>query len=149
MLTYTGIFLASLVTALLARYFVKALTNKSGMLRAYQNQIAITDHSTKYEKAMVGINTCNGVPVPSLQQSRIVAMNLSKTAPAKPGFVRNPEASWLVQEKILASMGRSYKVRRRVEPVPLTLEKASQPFRREVAPWAQNNKMATRPWKVS
>ena len=78
----------------------------------------------------------------------MVAMNLDKKSPAEPVVCRNRDASWLIREKKLLSMDRSYKVKRRVEPQALTLEMASKPFRKEVASWAHNDKLAVRPWKA-
>ena len=148
MLIYTGIFLASLMAALLVRNFYKTVAAKSRLVHFSKKPNAITDSSTRYQKARAGFKTCNGIPVPTVQQSHKVALNLSKTSPAKPNVCRNRDTSWLIHEKKLATMGRSYKVRRRVEPEPLTLEMASKPYRREVASWAQNNKIAIRPWEA-
>ena len=148
MLIYTGIFIASLMAALLVRNFYKAIAAKSRLVHVSKKPITRTDISTRYEEARAGFKTCNRIPVPTVQQSHKVALNLSKTSPAKPNVCRNRDTSWLIHEKKLATMGRSYKVRRRVEPEPLTLEMASKPYRREVASWAQNNKIAIRPWEA-
>ena len=148
MLTYAGILLASLVAALLVRHLYTAVVAKSRSAHLSTRRVIVTDSSTRYKKARAGYKTCNGVTVPSIQQSRMIAMNLDKSSPAKPVVCRNPDTSWRVREKKLLSMDRSYKVRRRVEPQPLTLEMASKPFRREVASWAHNNKLADRPWKA-
>ena len=148
MLIYTGIFLASLMAALLVRNFYIAVAAKSRLVHVSKKPIAKADSSARYQNARAGFKTCNGIPVPTVQQSHKVALNLSKTSPAKPNVCRNRDASWLIHEQKLASMGRSYKVRRRVEPEPLTLEMASKPYRRDVAPWAQNNKIAIRPWEA-
>jgi hypothetical protein len=148
MLTYAGILLASLTAALLVGQLFKAAVAKSRSANLSTKRVIVPDNSTSYKKARAGYKTCNGVTVPSKQQSRMVAMSLDKSSPAQPVVCRNPDASWLVRENKLLSMQRSYKVKRRVEPQPLTLEKASKPFRREVASWAQNNKLAVRPWKA-
>ncbi len=148
MLTYTGIFLASLLAALLVRKLYRTVIAECRSAHLSGNRTTVTDSSAKYQKARAGYKTCNGIPVPSLQQSRMVAMNLDKSSPAKPVVCVNRDASWLIREKKVLSMDRSYKVRRRVEPQPLTLEMASKPFRREVASWAHNDKLAVRPWKA-
>lgn len=149
MLFYTTTFLACLVAALLTRNFYKVLTDKSGSVNVSSKRAAVTDSSTRYQKARAGFKTCNGIPIPTAQQSRLAALNLGKRSPAEPVVCRNRDASWLVHEKKIASMGRSYKVRRRVEPVSPTLEMASQPFKREIAPWAHDNRIAIRPWEAS
>jgi len=148
MLTYTGIFLASLLVAFFVRNFYKVVMAKSRSAHQSTRRTIVSDSSTKYQKVRTGHKTCNGVPVPSLQESRMVAMNLDNKSPAAPVVCRNRDASWLIREKKLLSMDRSYKVKRRVEPQPLTLEMASKPFRKEVASWAHNDKLAVRPWKA-
>jgi len=148
MLTYTGIFLASLLAALLVRKLYRTVIAECRSAHLSGNRTTVTDSSANYQKARAGYKTCNGIPVPSLQQSRMVAMNLDKSSPAKPVVCVNRDASWLIREKKVLSMDRSYKVKRRVEPQPLTLEMASKPFRREVASWAHNDKLAVRPWKA-
>lgn len=148
MLTYAGIFLASLIAALIVRHLYTVVVVKSRPAHLSTRRIKVTDTSSRYKKTRAGYKTCNGVTVPSTSQSRMVAMNLDKSSPAKPVVCQNPDASWLIREKKLLSMNRSYKVKRRVEPQPLTLEMASKPYRREVASWAHNNKLAVRPWKA-
>jgi len=149
MILYTGIFLASLVSALLARNVYKAVVAKDRQVQAINKRTAVMESPAKYKKARAAFNTCNGIPIPSVQESQVAAMNLGKSNPAKPVVCQKRDASWLVHEQKAAPAGKSYKVKRRVEPVVPTLEMTSKPFRREVAPWATNNKIAVRPWKTS
>lgn len=134
MLFYTSIFVASLIAALLIRSFYKVITNKNRSVHTSNKRVAITDSFGRYQKERTGFKTCNGISVLSVQESRVVSSNLGRTHPAKPAVSHSQDTSWLIREKKLSSMNVSYKVRRRVQPQPPTLEMVSKPFSRKVAP---------------
>ena len=148
MLYYTSMFVASLIAALYTRFFYKAITNINRSVHTSNKRVAITDNSRRYQKERTGFKTCNGTPILSVQEGGAVSSNLGKTRPAKPVVCHNQNTAWLIREKMLSSMNVSYKVRRRVQPEPPTLEMVSKPFSRKVAPWAKDNKTAIRPWKM-
>jgi hypothetical protein len=148
MLFYTSMFVASLIAALLTRFFYITITNKTRLVHASNKRMAITDSSGRYQKERAGFKTYNGISVLSVQDSGVVSSNLGKAHPAKPVVCHNQNTSWLIREKKLSSINVSYKVRRRVQPEAPTLEKVSKPFSHKVAPWAKDNKTAIRPWKI-
>ena len=148
MLFYTSTFIASLVAAILTRFFYQSMTKKSRSVHISNKSIAITDSSRKNKKERTGFKANNGIPVPSVQQGGLVYSNMGKQQPAKPVVFRNQNSASLIREKRLLSMDGYYKVRREAEPEPLTLDMVSKPFRRKVAPWAKDKKIAIRPWET-
>ena len=144
MLFYTSIFVVCLIAAHLVGSFYKAITNKNRSVHTSNKRVAITDSSGRYQKERTGFKTCNGLSVLSAQGSGVV----SKTHPAKPAVCHSQDTSWLIREKKISSMNEFYKVRRRVQPEPPTLEVVSKPFSRNADPWEKDNKTAVRPWKM-
>ena len=92
--------------------------------------------------------TYGGIPNQSVQQGGVVFSNARKTHPAKPVVCHNQNTARFIREKRLLSTNGSYKVSREEEPEPRTLEMVSKPFRRKVAPWAKDNKIAIRLWET-
>ncbi len=148
MLIYTGIFVASFIAALLARFFYKAITNKNRSVHTSNKRVAITDGASRYQEERTGFMIYGGIPNQSVHEGGVVSSNPGKTHPAKPVVCHNQNTAWLIREKKLFSMNVSYKVRRRVQPEPPTLEMVSKPFSRKAAPWAKDNKTAIRPWET-
>jgi hypothetical protein len=145
MLFYISIVVASLIAILLARFSYKAMTNKNRSVHTSNKRVAITDSSRRYQKERTGFKTYNGIPTLSVQEGGMVYSNPGKTHPAKPVVRHNQNTASLIREKKLLSMNGSYKVRRSIEPEPLTLEMVSKPFRRKVAPRGKGNETAIRP----
>ena len=148
MLFYKSKFGASLITAIHERFFCKTFTNKNKSVNTSNKRIAITDSSRKCQKERTGLKINNDLPIPSVPEGGLVSSNLGKKHPAKPEVCHNQNSARLIREKKLLAMYESYKARRRVEPEPRTLEMVSKPFSRKVAPWAKDNKIAVRPWKM-
>jgi len=148
MLFYTSIFVASLITALHERFFCITITNTDRSFHTSNKRIAITDSSKRDQKERPGLKDNSDLPVPSVLEGGLVSSNLGKTHSAKPVVCHDQESARLNREKKLLDMYESYKARRKEEQEPRTLEMVSKPFRREVAPWAKDDKIATRPWKM-
>ncbi len=148
MFIYTGLFVASFISALLAHFLYKAITNKYRSIQISNRRIAITDGASRYKKEGTGFMTYGGLPNQSVQEGGVVSSIPRKTHLTKPVVCHNQNTARLVGEKRHLSMNGSYKVSRKETSERPTLEMVSKPFRRKVEPWAKDNKIAIRPWET-
>jgi len=145
MFIYTSLFLASLVSLLVARMVYTTISSgfktvsKSGkpVYRSNGRKV-ITDSTPGYQKNGNVRKAFTDALIPLDRACNATVWDLARTQPYTAQNHQNQNAAWLVREKKLASVGEVYKVRRRVAPKPLTLDLVSKPWRREVAPWIQN-----------
>lgn len=133
MLFYTCIFVGSLIAVLLACSFYRAIANINSSVHSSSKREAITGGARIYQKEMTAITIDNGIPNTSVQKVRVVPSNPGKTGTAKAVDCNDQNTAWLIREKRLLAMNESFKVRRRLEPQPLTLAMVSKPFRRKAA----------------
>jgi len=145
MFIYTSLLLASLVALLVARLVYR--TTFSGykavskpVKRVYRSnaRVIFSDSTSGYQKTGKVRKASTDALIPSDRASNATVWNLARTNPCTPQIHQDQNIAWLVREKKLASVGEVYKVRRRVDPRPVTLDIVSKPWRREVAPWIQN-----------
>ena len=148
MLFYISMFVAILIAALQARFIFTAITNKNRPVHISDERIVITDSSRTDQKERTGSKANNDLPIPSVPEDGLVSSNLLEKDSAKPEVCHDQDTARLIYEEKLLSLYESYQARRRADSEPLTLEMVSKPFRRKVAPWAKDNRDATRSWKT-
>ena len=147
MFIYTSLFLASLVLLLVARFIYKAICSGFNVVSESAKSInrtnaraAFADGGPGYQKNGKLRKASNDALIPLDRVNRETAWSLATTCATAPETLHNQNTTWLLREKKLelASAGKTFKVRRRVTPEPLTLDMVSKPWRRKVAPWIQN-----------
>jgi len=128
LLLYTTIFVASLSVALVARFIYKAVKNSKRSVYRSKERIHSNDKSAVRQKVMAASRAGAGARYSSDRRTPLTTQSYAGAYPAMPTVGSNQSNVWPYRQERSASVGKAYKVKRRVASRTSDADDRSKPW---------------------
>ena len=126
-LTYSTIFLISLISALVALYLYRLISNAGKSFYRSKQRISRSNEIMGFQNNRAA-NTLAGTVIHSGRNRRITTRNLASKHPAVPQAHRQQSNEWPYRENKSVNIGSAYKVKRKTVTRTSDKETESKPW---------------------